>query len=110
MWITTTLLIRANCARVFEYWGLQMNRKLYQSTRRSIRDNGLRYTAQHAIDTDNMEMLFVCDEIANTLKQTDWLAMRVQFARSETPKIALKLTCSEWLLRREMDKPIVWGN
>jgi hypothetical protein len=86
-----------------------MNKQIYQSTRRSIRDNGLRYTAQHAIDTDNMEMLFVCDEIANTLKQTDWLAMRVQFARSEKPAIAIKLTCNEWLLRREMNKPIVWG-
>lgn len=86
-----------------------MNKQIYQSTRRSIRDNGLRYTAQHAIDTDNTDMLLVCDEIANTLKQTDWLAMRVMFARSEKPAIAIKLTCSEWLLRRDMQKPIVWG-
>lgn len=86
-----------------------MNKQTYQSIRRSIRDNGLRYTAQHAIDTNNISVLLVCDEIANTLKQTDWLAMRVQFARSEKPAIAIKLTCNEWLLRRDMDKPIVWG-
>jgi cell division protein FtsW (lipid II flippase) len=52
-------------------------------------------------------MLLVCDEIFNVNKQTDWLAMRVQFARSETPKIAIKLTCSEWLLRRDMQKTTV---
>lgn len=86
-----------------------MNKKTYLATRRSIRDNGLRYTAQHAIDTDNTDMLLICDEIANTIKQTDWLAMRAQFARSEKPAIAIKLTCSEWLLRREMNPPTIWG-
>lgn len=86
-----------------------MNKQIYQLTRRSIRENGLRYTVQHAIDTDNTDMLSVCDDIANTLKQTDWLAMRVIFARSEKPSIAIKLTCSEWLLRRDMQKPIIWG-
>ena len=87
-----------------------MNRQIYQTTRRSIRDNGLRYTAQHAIDTDNTDMLLVCDDIANIAKQTDWLAMRVNFARNEKPAIAFKLTCDEWLLKRDMDKPIIWGN
>ena len=86
-----------------------MNKQCYKTTRRSIRENGLRYTAQHAIDTDNTDMLLVCDEIANTLKQTDWLAMRVKFARSGDAKTAIKLTCNEWLLRRDMDKPIIWG-
>lgn len=86
-----------------------MNKRIYQSTRRSIRENGLRYTAQHAADVGDTDTLFVCDEIANTLKQTDWLAMRAQFARSEKPAIAIKLTCSEWLLRRDMNPPIVWG-
>lgn len=86
-----------------------MNKQIYKLTRQSIRENGLRYTAQHAIDTENMEMLLICDGIANIVKQTDWLAMRMQFARSETPKIAIKLTCNEWLLRRDMNKPIIWG-
>jgi hypothetical protein len=86
-----------------------MNKTIYLAARQSIRENGLRYTAQHAADIGDIDTLLVCDEIANTLKQTDWLAMRVQFARSEKPAVAIKLTCSEWLLRREMDPPIVWG-
>lgn len=87
-----------------------MTKQSYQSTRRSIRDNGIRYTLQHAIDTGNMDAIFICDDIANIAKQTDWLAMRVNFARSEKPAIAFKLTCDEWLLKRDMDKPIIWGN
>ena len=86
-----------------------MNKQIYQSTRKSIRDNGLRYTAHHAADVGDTDTLLICDFIANTIKQTDWLAMRAQFARSEKPAIAIKLTCSEWLLRREMNPPIVWG-
>lgn len=86
-----------------------MNKTTYLITRRSIRENGLRYTAQHAADIGDTDTLLVCDEIANTMKQTDWLAMRAQFARSEKPAVAIKLTCSEWLLRREMDPPMIWG-
>lgn len=86
-----------------------MNRNIYQKTRRSIRDNGLRYTAQHAADIGDTDAILVCDKIANTLKQTDWLEMRARFARSEKPAIAIKLTCSEWLLRRDMDPPSIWG-
>ena len=86
-----------------------MNRITYQQARRSIRDNGIRYTAQHAIDTDNTDVLLICDEIANLIKQTDWLAVRARFARSEKPATAIKLTCSEWLLRRDMNPPTIWG-
>jgi hypothetical protein len=87
-----------------------MNRSIYQQTRRSIRDNGIRYTLQHAIDTDNTDAIFVCDDIANVMRETDWLAMRARFARNEKPAVAFKLTCDAWLLRREMDKPTIWGN
>jgi hypothetical protein len=73
-----------------------MNKQIYQTTRRSIRDNGFRYTAQHAIDTNDIASIRVCDAIANTIKQTDWLAMRAQFSRSEKPAIAFKLTCDIW--------------
>jgi hypothetical protein len=70
-----------------------MNRSIYQQTRRSIRDNGIRYTLQHAIDTDNIDAIFVCDDIANVMRETDWLAMRAMFARTgEKPAIAFKLT------------------
>ena len=69
-----------------------MNRQIYRSVRRSIRDNGLRYTAQHAINTDDTDTLFVCDDLANILKQTDWLAMRAMFARSTPGAIAFRLT------------------
>ena len=71
-----------------------MNRTAYNRTRRSIRDNGLRYTAQHAIDTDNTAALMVCDAVANTMKATDWLAMRQQWAsRSiDSPAVVIRLT------------------
>ena len=69
-----------------------MNRETYQATRRSIRDNGIRYTLQHAIDTDNTDAIFICDDIANVMRETDWLAMRVSMQRSETKVIAFKLT------------------
>jgi len=86
-----------------------MNKATYQRVIRSIRDNGLRYTAQHAIDVDDFDALFICDDIVNVGKQTDWLAMRQQFARNEKPAIAFKLTSDCWLARREMDKPIIWS-
>lgn len=69
-----------------------MNRNTYQATRRSIRDNGIRYTFQHAIDTDDTDTLLTCDDIINIMKETDWLSMRQWFARSEKPSIAFKLT------------------
>ena len=69
-----------------------MNRETYQATRRSIRDNGIRYTAQHAIDTDNTDAIFTCGDIANVMRETDWLAMRVNMQRSETKTVAFKLT------------------
>jgi hypothetical protein len=70
-----------------------MNKQIYRATRRSIRDNGIRYTLQHAIDTDNTDAIFVCDDIANVMRETDWLAMRARFVRTgEKPAIAFKLT------------------
>lgn len=69
-----------------------MNRETYQATRRSIRDNGIRYTLQHAIDTDNTDAIFICDDIANVMREIDWLAMRVQFAKHDKPAVAFKLT------------------
>lgn len=69
-----------------------MNRSIYQATRRSIRDNGLRYTVQHAIDVDDTDTLLTCDDIVNTMKETDWLFMRQQFARTGSAVVAFKLT------------------
>jgi hypothetical protein len=73
-----------------------MNKQIYAATRRSIRDNGLRYTAQHAIDTDNTDAIFVCDDIANLMRETDWLDMRAMFARTgEKPAVAFRLTSNQ---------------
>ena len=69
-----------------------MNRSIYQATRRSIRDNGLRYTAQHAIDTDDTDTLLTVYEIADLLRETDWLKMRQQFAKNGSKVTAFKLT------------------
>jgi hypothetical protein len=69
-----------------------MNKTTYQATRRSIRDNGLRYTAHHAQFTGNVSVLSICDFVANTMRQIDWLAMRQSFAHSERASIAFKLT------------------
>jgi hypothetical protein len=69
-----------------------MNKQQYQVIRRSIRDNGLRYTAHHAQCVGNIPALTICDFVANTLRLTDWLDMRQSFARSEKPSIAFKLT------------------
>jgi hypothetical protein len=69
-----------------------MNRQTYQRVIRSIRDNGLRYTTQHAIDTNDTDAILICDDVANILKQTDWLALRVKFARREKSAVAFKLT------------------
>ena len=72
--------------------GVNMNKTTYQATRRSIRDNGLRYTAHHAQFTGNVSVLSICDFVANTMRQIDWLAMRQSFAHSERASIAFKLT------------------
>ena len=69
-----------------------MNRDIYQKTRRSIRDNGLTYTAQHALNVDDTDTFITCCEIGNLLRETDWLAMRVQFAKHDKPAVAFKLT------------------
>lgn len=86
-----------------------MNKQTYRLIRQSIRDNGLRYTTQHAIDTDEFDTLAICDAVADNLQRTDWLAMRQQFARSEKPAIAFKLTTPTWLARRDMDPPCIWS-
>jgi hypothetical protein len=69
-----------------------MNRDTYQATRRSIRDNGLTYTAQHALNVDDTDTFITCCEMGNLLRETDWLEMRVSMQRSETKAIAFKLT------------------
>lgn len=69
-----------------------MSKATYTATLRSIRDNGIRYTTQHAIDTDNSDALFVCEEISNIMRDTDWLAMREQFAKSGNTNHAFRLT------------------
>jgi hypothetical protein len=70
-----------------------MNRSIYEQARRSIRDNGLRYTAHNAINTDDTDTLLTCYEIANVMRETDWLALRANMQRrGETKDIAFKLT------------------
>jgi len=71
-----------------------MDKTTFKTIRRSIRDNGLRYTTHHAQQTGNITTLEVCDFVANTLRLTDWLAMRQSFAKTENPSIAFKLTTS----------------
>jgi len=72
--------------------GNSMNRDIYQKARRSIRDNGLTYTAQHALNVDDTDTFITCCELGNLLRETDWLAMRVQFAKHDAPAVAFKLT------------------
>jgi hypothetical protein len=74
--------------------GVNMDKTTYQATRRSIRDNGLRYTTHHAQNTSDIATLTICDFVANTMRLTDWLSLRQTFARSERPSIAFKLTTS----------------
>jgi hypothetical protein len=69
-----------------------MDKTTYQTIRRSIRDNGLRYTTSIAKFKGDIQTLTVCDFVANTMRQIDWLSMRQSFARSERPSIAFKLT------------------
>ena len=68
------------------------SRATYAATLRSIRANGIRYTTQHAIDTNDNAALFVCDELANIMKSTDWLALRAQFIRTGGTDQAFRLT------------------
>ena len=69
-----------------------MNKATYTATLLSIRANGIRYTTQHAIDTDNSDALFVCDQLADIMKSTDWLVMREKFAKSGDTNHAFRLT------------------
>jgi hypothetical protein len=69
-----------------------MNRQIYSRVRRSIRENGLGYTARQAAIADDADALLVCDDYVNVNKETDWLALRQQFARHEKPAIAIRLT------------------
>lgn len=69
-----------------------MNKQVYSRVRRSIRDNGLAYTARYAAMVGDTDTLLVCDDYVNVNKETDWLAMRKQFARTSSPAIAFRLT------------------
>jgi len=69
-----------------------MNKQVYSRVRRSIRDNGLAYTARYAAMVDDTDTLLVCDDYVNVNRGTDWLAMRQQFARTDNPAIAFRLT------------------
>jgi hypothetical protein len=71
-----------------------MNRTTYNQNRRSIRDNGLRYTNDHEMNTNNTAALFICDAVANIIKATDWLAMRQQWARNaiDPAAVVIRLT------------------
>jgi hypothetical protein len=71
-----------------------MDKTTYKTIRRSIRDNGLRYTTHHAQCTGNIPTLTICDFVAHTMRLTDWLALRQSFSRSERASIAFKLTTS----------------
>lgn len=73
-----------------------MNRTIYTQTRRSIRDNGIRYTCQHAIDVGDTDTLLTCDDIVNTMKETDWLAMRQQWAKT-SPNRADTIKLTTWI-------------
>ena len=84
-----------------------MNRTSYKALRRCIRDNGLRYTAHNAVNTGDMVALQFCDDIANIIKLTDWLAMRENFAKSEKPAIAFKLTTK---FKDIHNHTFVWGS
>ena len=71
-----------------------MNRQIYSRVRRSIRDNGLGYTARQAAIANDTDTLLVCDDYVNINKGTDWLALRQQFARTSAPTVAIRLTTS----------------
>jgi hypothetical protein len=74
--------------------GFNMDKTTYKTIRRSIRDNGLRYTTSIAQFKGDIQTLTICDFVANTMRLTDWLSLRQSFARSERASIAFKLTTS----------------
>ena len=70
-----------------------MNRNTYNTVRRSIRDNGMIYTYQHATDTSDTDAVIVCIDLQNIVCKTDWLALRQQFKSTGDGAHAFKLTC-----------------
>ena len=87
-----------------------MNKEAYQTIRRLVRDNGLRYVTHYASSVGDMATLSLCESMANLMRLTDELALRQFFAQTEKPSIAIKLTSDVWLARRDMDKGVVLGN
>jgi hypothetical protein len=69
-----------------------MNRTTYTQVIRSIRANGLHYTARIAAQNNDRVTLDVCERYQGLMQFTDWLAMRQQFARHEKPGSAFKMT------------------
>ena len=69
-----------------------MNRAVYKATRRSIRDNGLRYTMHYAKHQGDTDTLLTCNDIDNVQREVDLLVMRQGLQRCETKAIAFKLT------------------
>lgn len=69
-----------------------MTKTTYKTICRSIRDNGLRYTTHIAQRMGDIPTLTICDFMANTMRQIDWLEMRQSFAKTENPSIAFKMT------------------
>jgi hypothetical protein len=74
--------------------GVNMKKTTYLTIRRSIRENGLRYTAHIAQHMGDIPTLTVCDFMTNTMRQIDWLSMRQSFAKTENPSIAFKMTAT----------------
>ena len=72
-----------------------MDKTTYTKTRQSIRDNGMRYTAAHAIDVGDVATLELCNALSGIDQQTDALQQRVTWQQRNINKtIAFKLTTS----------------
>ena len=71
-----------------------MNKAKFLQVRESIRGNGLRYTAAHAMDINDIDTLSICDSIQNIISQIDWLDMRFKWVKNpDTTKAnIIKLT------------------
>jgi hypothetical protein len=71
-----------------------MNKAKFLQVRESIRDNGIRYTAAHAMDINDIDSLSICDSIQNIMSQTDWLNMRFKWMKNPdtTKSNIIKLT------------------
>lgn len=69
-----------------------MNREVYKATRRSVRDNGLRYTMHHAKHQGDTDTLLTCNDIYNVEREIDLLVMRQGLQRCESKAIAFRLT------------------